>query len=80
MPLDDGPQNRPPHCGKYINIIGRVQHIIITPIRVMPVSVLNLDPLKKITCVKTAPTFPPPPIKPDITPSDLMQDVTSTSS
>ena len=51
--------------------IGRVQHIIMIPIYIIPVSFEYLDPLKKISCVRTAPTFPPPPVIPDISPNDL---------
>lgn len=43
----------------------------IIPIRVIPVSLEYVDPLKNINCVKTAPTLPPAPVIPDITPSDL---------
>lgn len=49
----------------------------MTPIRVIPFSVEYLDPLKKISCVITAPTFPPPPVIPDITPSDLYNNYRS---
>ena len=49
--------------------------MIITPIRVIPLSFENFDPLKKISWVTTAPTLPPPPVIPDITPNDLNMDV-----
>jgi len=39
---------------------------------VIPVSVEYFDPRKKITCVSTAPTFPPPPVIPEIMPNDLL--------
>jgi len=45
--------------------------MIMAPIRVIPLSFENFDPLKKISWVRTAPTFPPPPVIPDMTPKDL---------
>ena len=41
------------------------------PMYVMPSSLAYLVPLKKSSCVNTAPTFPPPPVNPETNPRDL---------
>ena len=50
---------------------GRVQTIIISPITEMLVCLENLEPENSSICVTTAPTVPPLPVIPDITPNDL---------
>lgn len=68
----EGPQNIPPELGKYRRVIGSAQTIIITPIIDIPfcVEILFLPENSK-NCVNTAPTVPPLPVMPEITPSDL---------
>jgi hypothetical protein len=46
---------------------------IITPMREMLVCVENLEPVNNKSCVTTAPTVPPLPVIPDITPNDLQK-------
>lgn len=50
---------------------GRVQTIIMIPIREMLVCFEYLEPENSNSCVITAPIVPPPPVIPEITPSDL---------
>jgi hypothetical protein len=56
-----------------MKVTGRVQMIIMRPIREMLVCVENLEPENNNICVTTAPTVPPLPVIPAITPSDLQQ-------
>ncbi|MFS8011382.1 hypothetical protein Hanom_Chr14g01308451 [Helianthus anomalus] len=58
----------------------RVDIIIITPMSEIPVWVENLvDPENSSNCVTTAPTVPPLPVIPDITPIDLHQQTCTCS-
>lgn len=67
----------PPHWGKYIKEIGIVHKIIMTPIREIPVCVGHFwEPENSSSCVTTAPTVPPLPVIPDITPIDLPKNHT----
>lgn len=52
----------------------RVDTIIITPMSEIPVCIENfVEPENNKSCVTTAPTVPPLPVIPDITPIDLHQ-------
>jgi hypothetical protein len=60
-----------------MRVIGRVHTSIIIPIRDMLVCFENFEPENNNSCVTTAPTVPPLPVIPDMTPNDLQNHISS---